>query len=127
MNLNKSSIDALLTAYANDPKGLNFLYRCLSAFEDYHAAVFRMEVQGYVYSHERIGLDDFREMSAANDKARTSAHNNLLGQVRALNRLAEKHGLPLVYDGTISESPPYRREVADAVFAYLEDIIRNRQ
>lgn len=127
MKLNKNSIDSLLIIYANDPKGLNFLYRCLSAFEDYHAAVFRMEVQRHVYSHERIGLDDFREMSAANDKARTSAHNNLLGQVRALNRLAEKHGIPPVYDSIVSESFPYRREVADAVFSYLEDIIRNRQ
>jgi hypothetical protein len=36
-----------------------------------------------------------------------------------LNRMAAMAGLPSVYEGTISEDQPYRRQVADAVLEYV--------
>ena len=88
MTINSKSIDALLAVYAEDKKGQDFIYKCLHAFEEYHAAVFQMEMQKHVYSHSAMDRDDFRDMTVSNDKARTSAHNSMLGRVSALNRLA---------------------------------------
>lgn len=40
---------------------------------------------------------------------------------------AEEKNLPLVYDGTVSEDIPYRKEVADAVLEYVENKVRKRR
>ncbi len=60
------------------------------------------------------------------DKARTRAHNAVLANVKLLNRLAENAGLAPVYEGTVSQERPYRREVADAVMAYIASVIEDR-
>ena len=43
-----------------------------------------------------------------------------------MNRLAEQAGLPPVYDGIVSEERPYRTELADAILAFVADVITNR-
>lgn len=40
--------------------------------------------------------------------------------------MADKAGLDPVYDGVVSKERPYRREVANAVFEYIESIINSR-
>ena len=40
--------------------------------------------------------------------------------------VAEKNELVPVYDGVVSEERPYRREVANAVFEYVEYLIKKR-
>lgn len=44
-----------------------------------------------------------------------------------LNRLAASNGLELVYDGVLSREQPYRRQIADAVMRYLNEIVIDRR
>ena len=74
-----------------------------------------------------VSGDEYKENVSKLDKGRTNEHNSVLGNVNLLNRLAEKNGLPLVYDGIVSHDRPYRREVANAVLHYVEEIITNRR
>ena len=73
----------------------------------------------------RIALNMAETINAL-DRSRTVAHNAVISGVKILNRMAKQADLPPVYDGIVSEARPYRREVANAVFAYIEDVIRNR-
>ena len=53
-------------------------------------------------------------------------HNAMLSEVSLLNRLAEENGLPLFYDGEVSAERPIRTWVADAVLAYVRQVIEDR-
>lgn len=55
------------------------------------------------------------------------SHDSILGNVNLLNRLAERNNLPLVYDGIVSHERPYRREVANAVLEYVENLIKKQK
>ena len=79
-----------------------------------------------IYSNS-IGGQDYKDYVSKLDKMRTVTHNSVLANVNVLNRLAAKNSLPPVYDGIVSEERPYRREVANAVLAYVEKIIKNRR
>ena len=70
--------------------------------------------------------DTYRELIPRLDKTRTYTHNALLTQVNVLNRIAAEANLPPVYDGIVSEERPYRREVANAVLDFVQQIILNR-
>ena len=43
-----------------------------------------------------------------------------------MNRMAEEASLPPLYDGVVSEERPYRRELADAVLAFVREVMINR-
>ena len=60
------------------------------------------------------------------DNTRTACHNVVLDSINILNRLAEQHGIPSIYDGNVVREQPYRREVADAVLGYVEKTIQER-
>ena len=57
---------------------------------------------------------------------RTYNLNAVIAQVNLLNRMAEEASLPPFYDGVVSEERPYRRELADAVLAFINDVIIQR-
>ena len=122
--LNRESIEKLLLLYRDDPVTLKFLGDIFDSFEEYHQAVFREQLGRLLYAAE--DADAYRDRIVSLDRARTVHHNSVIANVGILNRLAEKNGLAPVYDGVVSEERPYRREVANAVFAYLEEIINNR-
>ena len=123
--LNKDTIDKLIAIYKEDKKMLSIIERSLMSFEEYHQSIYKMELWMKVYSNSSSG-DEYKDNVSRLDKSRTTQHNAVLGNVNLLNRLAEKNGLPLVYDGIVSHDRPYRREVADAVLNYAEEIIINR-
>ena len=124
--LNKETIDKLIAKYKDDEKMLSIIERSLISFEEYHQAIYKMELWMKVHSISVSG-DEYKENVSKLDKGRTNEHNSVLGNVNLLNRLAEKNGLPLVYDGIVSHDRPYRREVANAVLHYVEEIITNRR
>jgi len=80
-----------------------------------------------IYSFKAMEKEDYQEMVMSLDKQRTMRHNSVITSVNILNRLAQKEGLPLVYNGIVSEERPYRRELADAVLNYIEKVIKNRR
>ena len=124
--INTDTLNKLIERNKDDKDTLDFIFHVLMDFESYHKAVFEMESKTKVYSYEALGREDYQEMVSAADKSRTSAHNSLLGMVNALNRLAVKNELPPFYDGIVSEEKPYRREVANAIFKYVQRVIENR-
>lgn len=123
--LNKESIIKIIAANRDDREMLDFVKGILDSFEQYHNAVFEEHLYGVVYNGAIDG-NEFRENRTSLDRTRTSFHNALLANVRVLNRMADQIGAAPVYDGVVSEEKPYRRQVADAVFAYIEEVINNR-
>ena len=125
--LNTKTLEALVACNRNDKETLNFISEALYAFEDYHRAVFEMEVHAKVFNAETLGREQYQQLLADADKQRTAAHNALLAMLNALNRLAQRQELPPLYDGTISEEQPYRRQAANAVFEWMQLVIQNRR
>ncbi len=124
--INKSSIEQLISRYADDKEMLDIIFNALSDFEDYHRRIYEMETKLKVYSPKSMSPEDYRDMRETLDRSRTSQHNMVIMDVGMLNRFAEKKNIPLVYEGVVSEERPYRRELANAVLEYVEDIIKNR-
>ncbi len=126
MIINADRLTALVSKLSNDREALDFIFDCLMTFEQYHYSVITMELHRKLYSTAAICREDYQYMISTDDKARTLSHNNVLGMVNALNRMAVKEGISAVYDGVVSEDRPYRREVANAVFDYIDEIIKKR-
>ena len=124
--LNKETIGKLIEMNHNDRDSLDFIRSCVQSFEDYHKAVFDDQMFQIVYGGGALDGDEYREGRSSVDKTRTIHHNSVISNVNILNRMANKAGLEPVYEGVVSEERPYRREVADAVFEYIESIINNR-
>lgn len=119
------TIEKLVEIYKDDLKMLSVMERCIMSFEEYHQTIFKMELWIKLCS-KSVSIDEYRNNISQMDKTRTIFHNSVLGNVRLLNKLAEKNGLIPVYDGVVSEERPYRREVANAVLEYVESLIKQR-
>lgn len=124
--LNSKVIYELLEKNKNDSDIIELIEDCLLSFEDYHRAVYRLEIYKQIYTGRSSDIEVYREQVANLDKSRTVCHNSVIANVRILNRLAAQQGCAPVYEGIVSEDRPYRREIANAVFAYVEQVIQNR-
>lgn len=116
----------LMDRAQDDPELLEFFGDCLDSFRAYQAAILEMEGWMKLYRPETLGAAAYQDRREALDKARTRCHNAVLANVSALNRMAAAQGLEPVYDGTVSEETPYRRQVADAVLGYLHTLVEGR-
>lgn len=126
MNLNTEALNQLISHYQDDTDTMELISDTFDAFERYHAAIIKMETEKVILSHGNVDSNVWQERISALDQARTRAHNEVLMDIRILNRLAEGEGLQPIYAGMVSEEYPYRREVADAVMAYLSSLIDDR-
>lgn len=120
------SFHKLMEGSQDDPELLEFLSDCLASFRAYQSAIVEMEGWLKVYRPETLGVQAYQERRTDLDKARSRCHNAVLANISALNRMADAAGLEPVYDGTVSEEQPYRRQVADAVLGYLAGLIHER-
>ena len=125
--INVQNLDKLFEAAQDDPEILSILYDVLQSFSDYHQAIFKSESWRRLYNEKNTSIMDYQEKIKAFEDSRTSCHNAVLSYMSALNRMAGSLDIPAIYDGTISEDTPYRRQVADAVLAYVESIILERR
>ena len=80
-----------------------------------------------IYSYKSVDKEEYQSKVTEMDRRRTMCHNSVLSSVNILNRLATKENLPLVYEGTVSNERPYRRDVANAVLEYVDNVIINRR
>lgn len=117
---------AMMDAAQDDEELLEFFGDCLASFRDYEGAILEMEGWMKLYRPATLGTGAYQERREALDAARTRCHNAVLAHVSALNRMAAAQGLEPVYDGTVSEDAPYRRQVADAVLGYLHTLVEGR-
>ena len=124
--VNAETVSSLLKIYRDDAEMAGVILDALDSFEEYHQAIWRLEMRRLLYACGGMDADTYREEIPALDSVRTRRHNNLLAQVGLLNRLAEKEGLPPFYPGPVSEERPIRTHVADAVLAYVRSVIADR-
>ena len=124
--INTDTLKKLMLRYSDNKQILKIISDALWSFEEYHNSIAKMELSCLTYTSKVLGREDYQYIVKDLDEKRTMKHNRVLSSVNMLNRLAAKEGLNLVYDGIVSEERPYRREVADAVLEYIEQIIKNR-
>lgn len=122
----KETIEKLIEIYRDNEKILKTIEMCLASFGEYHDAILKMELWMKVYSKAVTG-GEYKDAVSKLDSSRTVLHNSVIGNVSLLNRLADNNNLPAVYGGTVSRDKPFRRELADAVLEYVEEIVRGRR
>lgn len=123
--MNRKALDNLIQACKADSELLEIIQDALRSFEEYHTAIYSMEIRKQLLAGTVDALQ-YQEEIGEMDRRRTSSHNAVISNISLLNRLAEQAGLPPVYDGVISRDQPYRRQIADAVLNYVRDIILAR-
>ena len=123
--INKESIKKLIEINKNDVDTLDFIKSFFDSFIEYHHAVYEDQIFPIIFGGAIDG-EDHRDRRSSLDRTRTICHNSVISNVGILNRMAKNAGLMPIYDGIVSEEKPYRREVANAVFEYIESIINNR-
>lgn len=126
MQINGNILNKLIAHFKDDEDDLAMIVSAIESFEDYHRAIYRLELTRRLFSCKAIDSDTYRADTVERDRSRTVNHNAVLAQVNYLNRLAAEAGLQPVYDGIVSEERPYRREVANAVLDFIQGIILNR-
>ena len=124
--INHESLLKLIEHPSNDNFSHELIGDCIRSFEEYHKAVYELEVTRRLMASTFDDAAEYRNKIESLDRSRTTCHNSLIANVRILNRMAEKNGLPPIYDGVVSEERPYRRELANAVFEYVEWLIKTR-
>ena len=125
MTINRQALDRLIENSKEDAELLEAVEDALKSFEDYHAAIYSMETRKKIL-RGTVETQRYQEEVTSMDRKRTDCHNAVLANVSMLNRMAAMINLPPIYDGTISREQPYRRQVADAVLQYVQEIILER-
>ena len=123
--MNRKALNDLIRSCKDDAELLKEVRDALLSFEEYHTAIYKMETKRKILEGT-MDARQFQEEITSLDRARTDCHNAVLANVSMLNRIAAMYGLPPVYDGTVSEKQPFRRQVADAVLGYVQEIILER-
>ena len=124
--INTDTLNQLIVRYRDDAEMLKLITDALENFEKYHQAIYRLEVQRRLYAQGAMSAETYRELIPDLDSVRTRNHNALLSDVKLLNRLAEQDGLLPFCEGTVSEEHPFRTWVADAVLAFVRQVIEDR-
>ena len=124
---NENSIEKLIQSCRDDKESLDMIYDIFKGFEEYHAKIVDMETKIKLYSTEVLEREEYQGMITELDRHRTMQHDSLLTGVNILNRMAQQAGLEPIYEGMVSKVRPFRREVANAVLDYLQNIITNRR
>ena len=125
--MNLEIFKKFILAYKDDTDVLAFLQGALDSFENYHLNIFKMETKLMMVATSDMDRSDYQELITSMDKDRTDSHHNVISTVAVLNRLAEQQKLPPDYDGIVSKDRPYRKQVANAVLAFVESIIKDRR
>ena len=126
MSVNNDTLNRMIKFFQDDAETIEMIVKALETFEQYHQAIYTLEITRRLYSCKAIDSDEYRDQTTLKDRTRNVTHNALLGQVNFLNRLAEEAGVPPFYDGIVSEERPYRREVANAVLEFVRQVIIDR-
>ena len=124
--INERTLDLLIQSFENDADMLSLIDDCVTSFENYHNAVYKMETYKRLHGTNIKNGEIYRDTISQLDRDRTISHNALIANVNILNRLAEMQQLPPLYDGIVSEERPHRRVIANAIFEYIEKVINQR-
>lgn len=121
------ALEKLMQSYKDDRDSLDMIYDVLKGFEEYHAKIIEMEIKIKLFPAGTLDREEYQYMITELDKHRTMQHDSVLTGVNILNRMAERQNIDPIYEGIVSKERPYRREVANAVLGFIQDIIVNRR
>ena len=124
--VNPETVTRLMEIHKDEPDLLEVIVDALESFEKYHQSVYKLEIRRMLYASGAMSAETYREVIPELDSVRTANHNVLLSEVTLLNRLAKQDGLPLFCEGEISGERPVRTRVADAVLAFVRQVISDR-
>lgn len=124
--ISAESIQALIAKNKTDTDILKLINDCLLSFFEYNSRIGKMETWLMLYGYHNMERDDYQTTYTDLDKSRSISHNAVISNVDILNRLCRQNNISLVYDGVVSEERPHRVKIADAVMAYVENIVANR-
>lgn len=120
------SIKTLIAKNKDDNEILKLINDCLLSFFEYHYRIGRTETFSMLYGYHNMEKEDYQATHTDLGKSRSLSHKVVISNIGILNRLCVQNGIPLVYNGILSEERPHRVEIADAVLAYVQEIITNR-
>ena len=126
MMVNIETLNGLLRHFRDDQDDIAAIVHAMETFEDYHNAIYRLEITRRLFSCNAIESETYRSDTVERDRLRTYNHNAVIAQVNLLNRMAEEASLPPFYEGVVSEEKPYRRELANAILGFIQEVIVNR-
>ena len=126
MPVNTDTLNGLIHHFREEQEDLDMIVNALEVFEEYHRAIYNLEITRRLFSCQAIDPETYRSETVRRDRTRTVNHNAVIAQVCWLNRLAEEAGLPPFYDGVVSEEKPYRRELANAILEFVREVIVHR-
>ena len=126
MMVNNETLNGLLIHFRDDQDDIAAIVHAMESFEDYHNAIYRLEITRRLFSCNAIESEAYRSDTVERDRLRTYNHNAVITQVNLLNRMAKEASLPPFYDGVVSEEKPYRRELANAILDFIHEVIVNR-
>jgi len=67
-----------------------------------------VEMWRKMYDFKDMALEDYRDSVIRLDDCRTVWHNIVLDSINILNRIADQHGIPAIYDGEVSREHSIR-------------------
>lgn len=127
MQINGQSLRSLMAEATQNETQAHFVAGAVQSFMDYYNAIYTMEAWLMTDPARQMDAEEYRDAFQQQDQRRRAAHQRVLSNLTVLNRMADQRKLPPIYDGQISEEKPYRREAADAVLAFVHQIVANRR
>jgi carboxylesterase type B len=105
-----------------DSECLDMMEDLIESASDYVRRVNVLEIGLMVGKYNKEGAE-YREYIERLDKQRSNAHNDLISNVKIINRLCRKNDLPLIYQGNEEE----RVEVAEFAQQVVEELFNTRR
>ena len=87
--MNRKALDNLIQACKADSELLEIIQDALRSFEEYHTAIYSMEIRKQLLAGTVDALQ-YQEEIGEMDRRRTGSHNAVISNISLLNRLAEQ-------------------------------------
>ena len=122
-SIDQASISLLQKRFTTESNAEDaaFMAETLLSFSRYASAIYELEVY-MLMNGEEADPDEHKRL----DEKRSHAHESVISHLEALNGLCRMYDIPAVYSGKLLREYPFRVEIADAVLAYVYDVLEKR-
>jgi len=121
-DMSKQRLSKLISHYSNDTVVLGLIESAVKACSRYVVAVNDLELYLLMNSSSTEG-QEYRDTVSSLDRNRSFAHNSLISDVTAMNRLCVKAGIDTVFTGNVDN----RIEVAEFAKDLVAEIFESRR
>ncbi len=121
MYIDREVIKELCNRFAEKKISQKLLFECLKSFLDFAAAEYCYNIKTQVFSPEAQGESEYTQMISQAERVLSHSKAALPGMVTALNKMAAREGLSLVYEGELNSGEP-SEELLSAVLDYAKSL-----